>query len=48
VMISVKVCREVRGWVRYKPKVSTSWVGRTNVTGDRETTGRFAIAKTRT
>jgi len=30
------------------PQVSTPWVRRTNVTDDRQTTGAFAIAKTRT
>ena len=39
--ISVKFRTEVKGWLKYKrwsiilPKVSTRWVGRTNVTDDR-------------
>ena len=52
--ICVKFCMEVKGWLMYKMakkycrKFQPLWVGRTNVTEDRQTTDGFGIAKTRT
>jgi len=44
-MSSVKFSVNVNGWPRYlMPKIWTAWVGRTNVTDDRQTTDGRAIA----